>query len=258
MVWNAPTEARGGGLDRQDDPRPRRRRASATATSRSWSAAAPPTRAWWSSSPPSTSPSSPAAASGLFDQPEAVLLGQTYRLADRHRVARPLRPGAADHRRRRCSTSTSGSSSCPTPAGTGCARFLREWKAAVPRDDRTGEPRRRALRAARRARRPLLGPRRPADGEPARHPRPVLLAARRLRVGAAPGPARRRRSRRTGRRAGPGHLVLPQPRPSTSSTTPRAPTRDSTAKPTSCSTRSTSPPSTGPRASSGRSCSSRP
>ena len=95
----------------------------------------------------------------------------------------------------------------------------------------------------------------PLAGQPARHARPVLVAARRLRVGAPPRAARPRRAGRAGRRRGPRHLVLPQPRVCTSSTTRRARTRASTARPTSRSTPSTSRPSTGPRASSGRSSS---
>ena len=64
------------------------------------------------------------------------------RLAGRHRMAGPLRPRPADHRGRRCSMSTSGSSSCPTRRGTGWRGSCAQWKAAVPRTDRPAEPHR--------------------------------------------------------------------------------------------------------------------
>ena len=134
-------------------------------------------------------PVQPGGRSGLFDQPEAVVLGHTFAwLSD---IEWRDRYGPAGRSpRRRCSTSTSGSSSLSDAAREPAGRFLRQWKAAVPKTDRPAN---------------LIGEfyelldelavrswdlSDPLTREPARHPRPVLLPAGRLRVGAATSPAR--------------------------------------------------------------------
>ena len=125
------------------------------------------------------------------------------------------------------------------PARNRLRRLLREWRDAVPRKDRTADLVGELYELLGELGVRELGPHRPDGGEPARHARPVHRAARRLRVGAPAGAARRRRRRASRSAVRTGATGTTATWRSTSSTTPRVRTRTSTARPTSSSTPST-------------------
>ena len=103
-------------------------------------------------------PVQPGGRSGLFDQPEAVAPRPHVRLAERHRMAGPLRSRTADHREGAVRRVSAGLRAARSRPGTGWRGSCAQWKAAVPRTDRPANLIGRVLRAARRAERPVLGP----------------------------------------------------------------------------------------------------
>ena len=212
VVWTAASELEEAGWIASLILDLARRRRSATRTSRVLVRGRAAYPRLSSSSPPSTSRCSPEAAPGLFDQPEAVLLGQTFTWLTDIEWRDRYGPG-----RRSASTSCFAEYQRvfeldPTPQRNLVGRFLRAWKAAVPREDRVadlvGELYELLAELDVRSWDLIERP----GGEPARHARAVLRAAGRLRVGAPPRAAGPRRPRRAGRRPGPRHVVLPQPR----------------------------------------------
>ena len=133
-------------------------------------------------------PVQPGGRSGLFDQPEAVVLGHTIawltdiEWRDRYGPGRVISDEALLDEYQRVFELPDGD---PEPGGAVPAGV--EGRRAANRPP--GEPGGELYELLDELAVAVLGPVRSAAGEPARHARPVLLAAGRLRIRPAAGPA---------------------------------------------------------------------
>ena len=81
----------------------------------------------------------PGGRTGLFEQPEAQVLGKTFRLDELDRLAARSGSGSSRHRKPIFSMSTKSTFDLDGSARNRLRRFLRLWREAVPRKDRTAD-----------------------------------------------------------------------------------------------------------------------